>query len=169
MDGSSFASGTSLSFAGKALDTEDGDLTGSLKWTSSLNGSIGSGGSFSTPLSDGAHQIIAFANYSEELEGTDIVTIIEGGGSDFTLTVHAYKVRGTQHADLAWINTTADYMEECRDGSIVATVSNDGGYSDVGGKGVGTVIYQTCEAATQPCSKEALVTWEHVVKPVFQR
>ena len=59
-DGSSFDIGDSVSFAGTATDTEDGNITGSLTWTSSLDGSIGSGGSFSTSsLSLGNHLITA--------------------------------------------------------------------------------------------------------------
>jgi subtilisin len=46
-DGASFPSGTSINFAGSASDTEDVDLTSSLAWTSSLDGPIGTGGSFS--------------------------------------------------------------------------------------------------------------------------
>jgi len=58
-DGASYDSGTSIAFAGSASDTEDGDLTGSLVWTSNLDGQIGTGGSFSAVLSDGTHTIVA--------------------------------------------------------------------------------------------------------------
>jgi hypothetical protein len=49
-DGVSFSSGSSITFAGSASDDEDGDLTASLVWTSSLQGGIGTGGSFSAVL-----------------------------------------------------------------------------------------------------------------------
>ena len=47
-DGDRFAQGTSVSFVGDAADVEDGDLTSELGWTSSLDGNIGSGGTFAT-------------------------------------------------------------------------------------------------------------------------
>ena len=59
-DGSTFTAGTSIALTGTASDTEDGDLTASLTWSSNLDGSIGSGGSFSTSnLSVGTPAITA--------------------------------------------------------------------------------------------------------------
>jgi hypothetical protein len=58
--GSSFVQGTSISFTGTALDVESGNLTASLVWSSSMNGTLGSGGSVSTSsLSAGTHTITA--------------------------------------------------------------------------------------------------------------
>ena len=51
-----------LLFSGTASDTQDGSPTASLAWRSSVNGSIGTGGSFSTSnLSVGTHTITASA------------------------------------------------------------------------------------------------------------
>ena len=75
-DGASFVAGTSVSFAGSANDAEDGNLTGSLSWTSSLDGNLGSGGSFSTSgLSVGSHTITASVTDSGGLSGSDSVAI----------------------------------------------------------------------------------------------
>src|SRR5206468_8930202 len=54
---SSFAQGASVTFTGNASDPEDGTLTDtSLVWTSSRDGNIGTGTSFSTStLSVGTH------------------------------------------------------------------------------------------------------------------
>jgi hypothetical protein len=57
--GSVFDVSTSINFTGSADDEEDGNLTGDLAWTSDLDGSIGTGGSFSTTLSAGYHTITA--------------------------------------------------------------------------------------------------------------
>ncbi|MFZ0429242.1 MAG: hypothetical protein WAO20_14070, partial [Acidobacteriota bacterium] len=70
-DGASFPAGTPVSFSGSAGDTEDGDLTSSLAWTSSLDGPIGSGGSFSAILSTGTHVITASVTDSGGLAGSD--------------------------------------------------------------------------------------------------
>jgi hypothetical protein len=75
-DGSSFQEGTSVSFSGTATDAEDGTLTGSLSWTSSLDGAIGSGGSFSTStLSVGTHTITASVTDSGGLSGSDAISV----------------------------------------------------------------------------------------------
>ncbi len=77
-DGSTFDSGASIAFAGSADDAEDGDLTESLVWTSSIDGQIGSGGSFSTTLSDGNHTIAASVTDSDGAIGSDSVSITVG-------------------------------------------------------------------------------------------
>jgi hypothetical protein len=58
--GGKSAAGTTITFSGTASSADLGDLTASLRWTSSVNGQIGTGGSFSTQsLSAGAHVITA--------------------------------------------------------------------------------------------------------------
>ncbi len=74
-DGSSFDVGELIDLAGTASDTEDGDLTGDLSWTSSIDGAIGSGGSFSTTLSSGTHTITASVTDSGGLDGSDTITV----------------------------------------------------------------------------------------------
>ncbi len=83
-NGASFDQGTSVSFAATANDAEDGTLTGSLSWTSSIDGNIGSGGSFSSSsLSLGSHTITASVTDSGGLTGNAQVSIsidAVGGG-----------------------------------------------------------------------------------------
>ncbi|MEY4533718.1 MAG: hypothetical protein RLZZ246_36 [Planctomycetota bacterium] len=74
--GGSFAAGTAISFTGTATDTQDGSLTASMTWSSSLQGTIGTGGSFTrTDLVAGTHVITARATDSGSLEGSATVTI----------------------------------------------------------------------------------------------
>ena len=74
--GSSFSKDDSISFTGTASDVEDGNLTASLSWSSNLDGSIGTGNSFSTSiLSVGTHTITAIVNDFGALEGSDQVVI----------------------------------------------------------------------------------------------
>jgi N-acetylmuramoyl-L-alanine amidase len=80
-DGASFDSDALISFAGSASDTEDGDLTANLAWTSSRDGNIGIGDSFNVVLSDGTHTITASVIDSGGLGGEDSITITVGGGS----------------------------------------------------------------------------------------
>ncbi|MFL5319098.1 MAG: PKD domain-containing protein [Myxococcaceae bacterium] len=67
--------GANVSFAGSATDPEDGALTGaSLSWTSSKDGALGTGGSFSkTNLTQGAHVVTLTATDSKGLTGAATV------------------------------------------------------------------------------------------------
>jgi uncharacterized protein YjiK len=74
--GTTSTEGDLITFTGTATDAEDGDLTASLAWTSSLDGSIGSGGSFSTSaLSAGTHTITASVTDGGGSEGSDAITV----------------------------------------------------------------------------------------------
>ncbi len=54
-----YPEGQAIAFSGTAADDEDGSLTSSLVWTSTIDGPIGTGGSFTKVLSRGAHIITA--------------------------------------------------------------------------------------------------------------
>lgn len=74
---STFTQGESVTFAGSAFDNEDGDLSASIAWTSSLDGGIGSGAGFSTStLSVGTHVVTASVTDSGGLPDSDTVTVI---------------------------------------------------------------------------------------------
>ncbi len=78
-DNSTFDSEATISFEGTANDTNDGDLTASLVWTSSINGQIGTGGNFSSAtLSDGNHTITATVSDSGGATGSDSISITVG-------------------------------------------------------------------------------------------
>ena len=60
--GATFTTGTAITFTGTAQDTQDGILTASMTWSSSLQGQIGVGGSFTVSnLVAGSHVITARA------------------------------------------------------------------------------------------------------------
>ncbi len=77
-DGATFDSGVTINFSGTADDAEDGDLTDNMVWTSDIDGQIGTGGSFSTTLSDGIHAITASVTDSSGASGSDSVNITVG-------------------------------------------------------------------------------------------
>ena len=83
-DGASFDSGATILFEGTASDPEEGDLTDSLVWTSSIQGQIGGGGSFSYILEDGNHIITATATDSGGRTGSDSISITVGSPSEPT-------------------------------------------------------------------------------------
>jgi parallel beta-helix repeat protein len=85
-DGATYNQGENISFSGTASDTEDGDLSASLSWVSSLDDPIGSGGSFNTSsLSVGVHTITASATDSGSLPGSDQITVTINPASN---TIH---------------------------------------------------------------------------------
>lgn len=74
--GQSFSQGATITFTGSANDVEDGSLTASLSWSSSIQGAIGSGGSFSrSDLIVGTHVVTASVTDSGSLSGSASVTI----------------------------------------------------------------------------------------------
>ncbi|HEV2844692.1 MAG TPA: DNRLRE domain-containing protein [Thermoanaerobaculia bacterium] len=90
-NGASVAVGTSVSFSGTATDAEDGTISGSLTWTSSINGNIGSGASFSSSvLSAGSHTITASVTDSGGLSGSASRSLtVTGGPVPVTVTLYS--------------------------------------------------------------------------------
>jgi hypothetical protein len=78
VDGSIFDSGATILFEGTASDPEDENLTASLDWTSNIDGSIGTGGSFHETLSDGIHTITAGVTDSGGKTGSASIGITVG-------------------------------------------------------------------------------------------
>lgn len=75
-DGAVFDPGDLVTFTGAASDAEDGDLTPSIQWTSSVDGLIGTGRTFETSqLTTGVHTISASATDSDDGVGADTVAI----------------------------------------------------------------------------------------------
>jgi hypothetical protein len=74
-NGTSVVEGTSLTFSGTATDAEDGILSGSLGWTSSEDGALGSGASVNATLSLGTHTITAAVTDGGGLSGNDQITV----------------------------------------------------------------------------------------------
>jgi extracellular elastinolytic metalloproteinase len=163
-DGASFTEGDAITFSGSATDAEDGDLSGSLAWTSSLDGSIGSGASFTTStLSTGSHTITASVTDSGGANGSDSIGIsvqAVGGGEDISLSAVGYKVQGRHHADLTWSGATSTNVDVFRNGALITTTANDGFHTDAtNNRGGATYDYQVCEAGTTTCSNVATVVF----------
>jgi uncharacterized protein YjdB len=115
-NGASYAVGETVTFTGSGTDQEDGDLTGTaLTWTSSLDGQIGTGTSFTkNDLSVGTHTITLTAMDSDNNTGNATLTITvatlgaivpgvwhattgDGFSFDFTVSAGADRVEQIQY------------------------------------------------------------------------
>jgi hypothetical protein len=79
-----------------------------------------------------------------------------------TLSASGYKVKGIQHADLAWSGAGGP-VDVLRDGAPIGLGDSTGGsgsYTDlIGGKGGGAYAYQVCDAGSSRCSDPVTVAF----------
>ncbi len=86
MNGAIFNEEDVINFSATAWDIDDGDVTANLSWESSLNGTIGIGGSFArSDLSMGFHTITATVDNSVGLTGFNTAGITVSTGSTAVL------------------------------------------------------------------------------------
>ncbi|MCP4527658.1 MAG: hypothetical protein GY833_17330, partial [Aestuariibacter sp.] len=112
--------GDSVTFTGSASDVEDGDLTASIAWTSSIDGAIGSGGSFSTSaLSVGVHTITAGVSDSGGLPASDVITVSVNGAPSVAITAPADGTAVNVGASVTFTGTASDV----EDGDLTANIS----------------------------------------------
>ncbi|TKJ36270.1 MAG: hypothetical protein CEE38_12710 [Planctomycetes bacterium B3_Pla] len=125
-DGSEFNDGESIAFAGTAIDAEDGDITVLLSWTSSIDGSIGSGGSFSSSnLSVGTHTITASVTDSGSASTSDSITVTVTVPPQPATTVHVADLDGqsVKFAKGNWGASVTVRVHDTNDGVVAyATV-----------------------------------------------
>ncbi len=124
VNGGSFEQGAPVSFAGAATDTEDGNLSASLAWTSDRNGQIGSGPTFTrSDLSAGAHTIAAQAADSDGAtdSATVQIAITIGGNAPPAVTIATPPPASSSFkGQFVSFTGTANDLE---DGSIAASLT----------------------------------------------
>jgi hypothetical protein len=111
-DGATFDSGESIAFVGSADDYEDGDLSADLVWTSSIDGEIGFGASFSDSLSDGNHTITASAEDSGGKTGSDSINITVGTAQQGVMGVAEILMSSTRRGRNYTITTVVVIQDE---------------------------------------------------------
>ncbi|MEO6213505.1 MAG: matrixin family metalloprotease [Vicinamibacterales bacterium] len=167
LNGSSIDYGAPVTFSGSASDNEDGNLTSSMVWLSSLDGQIGTGATFARSLSSGSHVITARVTDSKgatsETQRSVTVSAPPVQGTTppgITLSARAYKVKGLQKADLTWSGSDAAWMDVYRNGTRVAITSNSGRYTDpINAKGSAAYTYVVCNSTTTTCSGSFIVSF----------
>jgi leucyl aminopeptidase len=79
--GSSYPQGTTVTLTGTASDVQDGSLSGSIQWSSNLDGSLGTGASRSVTLSAGSHTISARVTDAGGLTTTATISVTITGAA----------------------------------------------------------------------------------------
>ena len=82
LDGENIALGSNVLFQATASDDEDGSLSSSVLWQSSIDGSLGAGAIMNTVLTLGSHQITASVTDSFLATSTNVVSVNVLGDSD---------------------------------------------------------------------------------------
>jgi hypothetical protein len=159
----SFSTTASITFSGTAADVEDGNLAASIAWTSSLQGSIGTGATFARTLVAGTHLITATITDSAGASSSASVTIVVGSGSTssgISIAATGYLVSGLEKAAITWSGAKTTRVDIYRNGKRLVTVRNDGAYIDpINLTTPGTYIYQVCQRLSTVCSATANVVF----------
>lgn len=166
--GATFTQGTSITLSGSANDNEDGNITSSLSWTSSIDGALGIGGSVTRALSAGSHAITARVTDSRGISTSRQISVSvtatptsptppQSGG--ITLTATGRKSTDRLYIDLTWSGASSTNVDIFRDGSRILTTVNDGKQTDIKGGTSGSFTYKICEAATSNCSNSVAVNF----------
>ncbi|MEQ1852352.1 MAG: hypothetical protein ABMA01_12255, partial [Chthoniobacteraceae bacterium] len=113
--GSSYASGTAVTFTGTANDTQQGNMNAAINWTSSINGALGTGASISvSSLSIGTHTITASVTDSGGLTGSAsvLVTIGTGGSGGLITSGLVVQLESDLNVALQTGNTVAAWLDQ---------------------------------------------------------
>jgi len=122
-NGTTVTEGTAINFTGTASDAEDGNLTAAISWSSSIDGSLGTGGSVNATLSAGTHTITASVTDSGGLGDSDSisVTVNQPANTAPSVTITA-PPDGTTVTEGTAINFTGT-ASDAEDGDLTAAIS----------------------------------------------
>jgi hypothetical protein len=163
----SYPQGTMLTFTGSATDTQDGNISAKIVWSSNVSGQLGTGSSLSVTLPTGTQVITATVTDSAGLTSStqETQTIVAPPApspppppppppTGISLTAKGSKAKGgLQSVTLKWSGSTAANMDVYRNGILVYTTPNDGTQVDaLNRKGSATYTYQVCASGTLTCS-----------------
>ena len=163
-NGATFVQGSTISLAGSATDTQDGNLSSRIQWTD--NGvPVGSGNLLSSILSlVGIHTIAAKVtdNNGAQASSQVSITITLLSSPTTTGTLSVLKKTNSSYtiwrSVLTWSGITGTYVDLYRNGTKLRLTSNDGGLTDEYPL-PGANTYKICKPATQVCTNSVTVTF----------
>lgn len=177
-DGLNVLPGTDVTFIGSAVDPNDGPVdSGSLLWTSDLDGPLGLGTGFSRDdLSNGVHRIVLSVTDDEGAVGADTAVVTVGGEETGSITIDGPAPQGSgaphtvfEGTSVIFRGTAIDPQDGPLTGASLAWTSNVDGSLGTGttlsidtlGPGMHTVTL----TATDSDGNETLATVLVIVKP----
>src|SRR5439155_684604 len=124
--GATFEPGAPVTFTGSASDTEDGDLSATIAWTSSRDGALGTGRTITaSTLSTGTHTITATATDSGGKTAHTMITITVNATPVVAIT--APTASTNDHAAANGVTATAtDAADGNLASALIWTSSQDG-------------------------------------------
>jgi subtilisin family serine protease len=153
-------SGLTCSFSDSSTDS-DGNIE-SRSWSFGDGGTSTATNPTRTYASSGTYTVTLTVTDNGGATGTSSqnVTVTAPSTSGITLTATGYKVQGRKRADLSWNGAGSTEVAIFRDGSILATVANNGSFNHITDeRGGGSHTYEVCEAGTQTCSNIVTVIY----------
>ena len=166
---SSFQQGTSVTMTGSATDLQDGPLSANINWSSSIDGSLGTGSSVSWTPSAGTHVITARVTDANGATSSTQESIVVTSAappppappaSGILLTATGSKTKGLQQVALLWSGASSASVDVYRNNLLVMTTANDGSQVDaINRKGSATYTYQVCASGTTTCSSVVTVVF----------
>jgi hypothetical protein len=109
LPGLSITVGTSIALSGTAQDNEDGVLSSKIKWTSNLDGLLGTGSSLSKTLTVGTHTVVATVTDSGGLtRSASTQVIVTSLLSPWTFSATPASITSGQASVLSFTTNTAN-------------------------------------------------------------
>ena len=143
---STVSSATLISFAGAASDPEEGDISGSLVWTSNRQGQIGTGASFSRALTSGVHTVTATVTDAggNVARPSVTITVVAASQSDLVVTAVSAPATAAAGSAIAVTDTTRNQGTGSADPSVTrfylsANSALDAGDVPLGERPVGSL------------------------------
>jgi hypothetical protein len=164
-NGATFSAGSTLSFAGTAADTQDGNISSQLQWTD--NGAAAGSGSLLSKVLNvvGTHAIVAKATDSGGLQGARQVSVTitvlasASASTQGTLTATKGFYNGSPRVLLKWTGVSGTSADVYRNGAKIVTTANDGDYTNYPSVVPATYAYKVCAPGTLTCTNTASVTY----------
>jgi hypothetical protein len=162
--GTSIAAGAMVTLSATASDQQDGILSGSIVWRSSLAGSLGVGSSLAALLPTGVQTLTASVTDSAGATTTASVGVTVAAAAapaPMTLSAVLTSTKSGPRVDLRWSGAAGANVDVYRNGGKLTATANDGSYSDSLGKraAAGSYLYTVCASGTKTCAPGVAVVY----------